>query len=246
MANDYIDNGTLLTKQFTPEVLKAYFSQILNLYQKGEHYPVDLEDVWRLIYSGKNKAVRALKRDFIEYEDYVTVTIPGQGGQFPTTVYKLTTACFEYFIARKVREVFEVYRKVFKKVATGEVKTVPVHPKSNAEMLLLYAQQMVEAEQRLDAMEDKQAVLEEKISEIEVRTQTDLKYSTIIGFASRYGIKVPLEKAATLGRVAINLCRQYLLESGRVPDPRFGTVRTYPDSVLYETFEKYYPNIRFR
>lgn len=31
----------------------------------------------------------------------------------------------EYFIARKVREVFNVYRTVFKKIATGEVAVLP-------------------------------------------------------------------------------------------------------------------------
>lgn len=119
-------------------------------------------------------------------------------------------------------------------------------PKTQAEIILMQAQQLVAQEQMIRQIETKQEALEAKVSEIAVRTKTDIKYSTIVGFASRFGIKVPLERASTLGRVATNICRQFQLETGRVPDPRFGSVRTYPDSVLFDTFEKYYPNIRFR
>jgi Rha family phage regulatory protein len=119
-------------------------------------------------------------------------------------------------------------------------------PKSTAEIILMQAQQLVAQEQMMRKIEAKQQEIEEKVSEIAVRTKTDCNYSTIVGFGKRYGLEVPLQKAATLGRVAINLCRQYQLETGTTPDPRFGYVRTYPDSVLYDTFEKYYPNVRFR
>jgi len=246
MASELIEvfgSGTSLTKDCPAETLRAYFQHVLILYKGGEAYPVNLDDVWMLVYSAKNKATRALRRDFIEGEDFITVTIPGQGGQFGRTDYKLSTACFEYFIARKVREVFEVYRTVFKKVATGEVR---VAPKTQAEMLLMYAQQLVENEQRVAALENKQQEIEEKVGEIAKRTKTEVQYSTIVGFAKRFGIDLPLQKAATLGTVSKNLCRQYQLEMGTFPDPRFGSVRTYPDSVLYDTFEKYYPNVRFR
>ncbi len=254
---EFVDANTTLEKGCSEEQLRDYFNSLLVLYKSGEKFPVNLDDVWMLVYSAKNKAVRALKGAFVEGEDYIVpMSQNGQrsGGKFTSetyrVVYMLSVPCFEYFIAKKVREVFDVYRKVFKKIATGEVRTaapnaVPA-PRSNSELLLLYAQQMVENERRLSDMERKQEEFEEKVSEIAVRTKTDINYSTIIGFATRYGIKVPLDKAATLGRVATNLCRQYLMDTGRTPDPRFGSVRTYPDSVLFETFEKYYPNVRFR
>lgn len=40
--------------------------------------------------------------------------------------YMLSVPCLEFFIARKVRPVFEVYRKVFHKVVEGNV--TPPHP----------------------------------------------------------------------------------------------------------------------
>lgn len=39
----------------------------------------------------------------------------------PTEIYMLSVPCLEFFIARKVRPVFEVYRKVFHKFASGEI-----------------------------------------------------------------------------------------------------------------------------
>ena len=42
----------------------------------------------------------------------------------------LSVPCLEFFIARKVRSVFEVYRQVFHKVASGEiVHSVPAYSK---------------------------------------------------------------------------------------------------------------------
>lgn len=129
---------------------------------------------------------------------------------------------------------------------SGQEKPMMSKPQTTAEIILAQSQLLVEQERRMLEIENKQQQMEEKISEIAVRTKTDIQYSTIVGFAKRYGIELPLEKASTLGTVSKNLCKQYLLETGKVPDPRFGTVNTYPDSVLYETFEKYYPSIRFR
>lgn len=118
-------------------------------------------------------------------------------------------------------------------------------PKSGAEMLLLYAQQMVEQEKKLNNIQSQQLALENRINNIEQRTATNLSYTTIVGFANRFGIRCPREKACALGKVATNLCKQYNFEMGRVEDPRFGMVKTYPDGVLRETFERYYPTMNF-
>lgn len=249
---NFVDIKTTLDKGCSQQQLRDYFRALLVLYKSGESFPVDLDDVWMLVYSEKSKAVRALKNAFIEGEDYLPMAPNGErtNGRFNSSTckvtYKLSVSCFEYFIAKKSRGVFDVYREVFRKVATGEVKTTSVAPKSNAELLLMYAQQMVENERRISMVEDRQAMIESKVSDIAARTKTDIQYSTIVGFAKRYDIDVPLQMASKLGREAKSLCDKHHLETEKIPDPRFGTVRTYPDSVLYDTFEKYYPNVRFR
>lgn len=130
-----------LTKQSTDQEIKAYFENILRMSRDSEEFPVNLDDVWPLVYSRKDKAVRALKEgeSFFEGIDYQPLPQNGErsegnslaqngkrmaNGQFngcDKVTYMLSVPCLEFFIARKVRPVFEVYRQVFHKVASGEL-----------------------------------------------------------------------------------------------------------------------------
>ena len=134
-----------LTKQSSDSEIKAYFIQVLNLSRSKEEFPVNLDEVWALAYKEKGKAVRALRTNelFVEGIDYQVFTPNGQktdgvfaqngkksddaqddgrnvGGR-PQNTYMLSVPCLEFFIARKVRSVFEVYRQVFHKVAGGGI-----------------------------------------------------------------------------------------------------------------------------
>lgn len=110
----------ILSKESSNNELKCYFEAVLKLSQSDNEFPINLNDVWMLAYSEKGKAVRALKTNFIENIDFSLAqngkqTIKqGRGGHNEET-YMLSTSCLEYFIARKVRPVFEVYRQVFHK-----------------------------------------------------------------------------------------------------------------------------------
>ena len=118
-----------LTKQSTDREIKAYFEEVLKLSRDNEEFPVNLDDVWPLVFGRKQEAVRALKNDklFVENIDFQPLRKDAQrsdNGQFngcDKVTYKLSVPCLEFFIARKVRPVFEVYRQVFHKVASGEL-----------------------------------------------------------------------------------------------------------------------------
>lgn len=130
-----------LTKQSTAQDIKAYFEEVLKLSKNSKEFPVNLDEVWPLVYSRKDKAVRALKEGefFFEGIDYQPLPQNGErlnrnplrndaqraeNGQFnggDKVTYMLSVPCLEFFIARKVRAVFEVYRQVFHKVASGEL-----------------------------------------------------------------------------------------------------------------------------
>ncbi len=144
-----------LTKQSSEAEIKAYFCAVLNLAKSNEDFPVNLEEVWPLVYAEKGKAVRALKSNdlFMQGIDYILLPQNGEqdlplaqngkqdgnakillaqngkqdnkrtkqwGGNNQVT-YMLSVPCLEFFIARKVRPVFEVYRQVFHKVAEGKI-----------------------------------------------------------------------------------------------------------------------------
>lgn len=126
---------------------------------------------------------------------------------------------------------------------TGKATPVCQAPQTQAELILQLAQQNVERERKMKELDTRQTNLETKVKEIEQRTSTDIKYSTIVGFAARHGIYVGIEKASALGRTASTICKKRNISMGKIPDPRFGTVRTYPDEIIRESFLKYYPNI---
>lgn len=132
-----------LTKQSTAQEIKAYFEKVLKLSKDSKEFPVNLDDVWPLVYAEKGKAVRALNSNelFVEGIDFILLAQNGKqdgnngkqvnswGGNNQVT-YMLSVPCLEFFIARKVRAVFEVYRQVFHKVASGEIiHPVPVYSK---------------------------------------------------------------------------------------------------------------------
>lgn len=124
-----------LTKQSTGQEIKAYFEEVLRMSKDSEEFPVNLDDVWPLVYSAKEKAVRALKSNdlFLQNVDYQVLAQNGENSEVlaqngekvrngrPIEIYMLSVPCLEFFIARKVRPVFEVYRQVFHKVASGEL-----------------------------------------------------------------------------------------------------------------------------
>ena len=113
-----MDGNLILTKDSNPSDIERYFRGVLALDQQDKVCSVNLDDVWRLAYNRKDAAVRALKANFIENVDYLTLpqnVERSEDGTFISggTDYYLTSACLEYFVARKVRPVFEVYRRVF-------------------------------------------------------------------------------------------------------------------------------------
>lgn len=124
-------NNVILTKQSSMIEVKTYFTAVLNLSKSDEEFPVNLDEVWGLVYSRKQEAVRSLtsNKQFIEGVDYKTVRNDAQGGQFASVDYYLTVSCLEFFIARKVRAVFEVYRQVFHHVVNGDFSQPEPQPK---------------------------------------------------------------------------------------------------------------------
>lgn len=143
-----------LTKQSSDSEIKAYFIQVLNLSRSKEEFPVNLDEVWPLVFKFRSDAVRALTRSnlFVKDIDYQVLSTNAQksgvfsqnaqkSGVFPKNgeksddmqadgksvmgrpqnTYMLSVPCLEFFIARKVRPVFEVYRQVFHKVAGGGI-----------------------------------------------------------------------------------------------------------------------------
>lgn len=120
------DASIQLVKDSEPEQIKLYFGEILHLTKSGREFPIDLDNVWALAYTRKSSAVRTLQSDFIQNVDYQTLHQKVQGGKHNTSIntkYMLSVAAFEYFIAKKVQPVFEVYRQVFHRALNSDMNT---------------------------------------------------------------------------------------------------------------------------
>lgn len=116
----------ILTKTSNPSEIERYFRGILELNKQNKEFSVNLDDVWQIAYERKDNAVRGLKTNFIENVDFIVIRNNAENSSAgrPSDDYYLTSACLEYFVARKVRPVFEVYRRVFHKVASGEMTEI--------------------------------------------------------------------------------------------------------------------------
>jgi len=110
-------------------------------------------------------------------------------------------------------------------------------PQSKARQLLFMAQMMLEQEERVSRLEQAKNDQQKRIDAI-ARRQDDMDgdtgYMTALGFCRRVEIPAPLEFAQRLGIKASNMCKRLKIRTGKVPDERWGSVKSYPESVLQE------------
>lgn len=93
-----------------------------------------------------------------------------------------------------------------------------------AELILQQAQLLVAHEHRLERLERRVELLD-----------SDTGYCTVLAYFRRRGLKPPpISTANRIGQEATRLARENGIRLGKVPDERFGTVNSYPVSLLDE------------
>lgn len=127
-------NYPVLNSMSTQEQVAAYFEEVKRRSKSKEQYPVNLDEVWPLIYHHKRDAVRFLKESglFMEGIDYQASRRKAQAGPGTTTTidYYITIQCMEFLVARRNRLVFEVYRRFFHQNTDDVVAALPNSMKS--------------------------------------------------------------------------------------------------------------------
>lgn len=68
-----MDSKIVLSKESSDTDLKNYFMGVLKLSKSEEDFPVNLDDVWMLVYNERGKATKALRKNFIENVDFILV-----------------------------------------------------------------------------------------------------------------------------------------------------------------------------
>lgn len=106
-------------------------------------------------------------------------------------------------------------------------------PQTNAEYILMLAQQLVEQERKSAELDNRLQVVEQKQQQLD----QDNDHFTIKGFCSLYGLDLSNGKMSALSKKAKKLSdvKDYVYHE--ITDPRWGKVKTYHKDVLTELFQ---------
>ena len=141
--------------------------------------------------------------------------------------------------------------KIFKKEVKKILKTIrktgkyEKKPLTQAELILQQAQWMVEAESRINNIENNVIGLANTIEdndksikrlENNQRRTVTSNHLTVIAYANIKGIKPKSYHAPSIGKKATKICREKDLLIGTTVDSRYGLINTYPVEVLDEIF----------
>ncbi len=129
------------------------------------------------------------------------------------------------------RWVFEEVLPAIRKTGSyGAAKPVVKDPRTAALIEALQRQDAIEQEQERQSTEI--ARLQEDLAVVEARTQPDSKHFTVLGYANLIGRPINLQQASAIGRKCATRSKDLGISIGDMPDPRFGRVHTYHESIL--------------
>jgi len=168
----------------------------------------------------KRQAERAM---LVENEDFIAILQESTGGR-PSIDYAITLSAAKEIAMLNGGEKGKQARQYF-----IECEKQLNKPKTQIELILQSAQLLAE-------MERKQLALENRIDAIEKRPEMngEIQHFSIMGHCRNIGKQISLEEAKTYGQKCSRMCTQMGFQTGKIPDPRFGTVKTYPLTVLQE------------
>lgn len=132
--------------------------------------------------------------------------------------------------ARRLKPAFAVWcnRKIAELLRTGKVELKPLTP----------AEQNLQNAQLFLAHENSINELKRDVEELKAQIETSpTGYYTAAGYASLQNINIDITTANTAGRKASKECKEQGYVIGKMPDPRFGSVNTYPIHVLQTVFK---------
>lgn len=111
-----------------------------------------------------------------------------------------------------------------------QLETEKQRPLSQLEILAQSAQLLLKQEQEMKQLKN-------EMLELTQRTTVDLKRSTVVAYVSRNNINLDVKRFGAIGRKCSRICEKRGIEPSKVNDPRWGSVKVYPDEILDEVFE---------
>ena len=209
--------------KFNSAELSAQFNIMQNFTDKIDKFSsAELSAQFYIPYNYKDRSGKS-NRNYLITQKGIAQLIGGYNASVPNA-FLLNVAYINEF---------ERMKKALKK------------PMSIPEQLLMNAQWMVEAENRMNNIENDVAQNNQilgnmkkditRIEHNERRTVTS-NHLTVIAYANMKGIKPNTYNSSVMGRKATKVCRTRGLLTGTVVDSKYGLINTYPLEVLDEIF----------
>ena len=169
IARDEFQSGSLSDQAQID--LKAYFVAVKQRFDSGEQFPYNLDELVPTVFVTRQKAIYSLKKEFTQDVDFIRLTVRLDGNPNPREDYYLSPRAFEFMVAKKNKEIFFIYHRVFH---------VATQPSASATGLLAQAMQMIEAEHRarLDAHDLQLALQNQKVRLLDKHVTTLVKVIT--------------------------------------------------------------------
>lgn len=131
-------------------------------------------------------------------------------------------------------------RHIKRLMDTGSTN-LDIKPQNKYDMLRSVIDNLEAVENRQKQLEQEQQLLrsrQENISgELDRIFKPDGDYFSIRGYASNKNIKLTLKQANRLGRIAVRISKQEKIAIDKLPDPKYGELNIYHESVLEKVFD---------
>jgi phage anti-repressor protein len=222
------------------------------LIESANGFPVDFDLAWQWLgFSRRDSALRKLKR-FKDGEDFHQIVEKTTGRDLQR--FWLSVECFKMLGMLAQTEQGDQVRSYF--LECERIAKQQSAPLSVWDTIIASAQAQKLIEQRQDAMEqlllqsiaqkdEEIRLLKATVEVVDMESQANSAelerfrnghgyYFSIAGWCSKQGWKLALSEMNNLGRKATAMCKTMGIQPVPVNDPRWGTVNTYPDSVLME------------
>ncbi len=152
-------------------------------------------------------------------------------------------------VKEAVRKKLEKYQKecadvlaahFFGAPKSAVVPTAPAVPAQSDDPLIQQMYAVIQLRQNQLATEQRLVEVDRKATEALEAARSSDGFLTVLGWARNNGRRMTLHEAARHGRFLTNHCGENGINMGKMHDPRWGTVNSYPIGLLNAYFRKVY------
>jgi len=177
-----------------------------------------------------NWIARQFQYGFIENVDFVGCKEFNALANQELNDYALTIDCAKEISMLQKSDKGKEARQYF--IEMEKIAVNALQPLSESELILRSAQMLV-------SLERNQKAIEARVKAIEERPQinSEVQHFSILGFCNNIHKQISINEAKIYGQKCRRLCNELGMVIGKIADPRFGSVNTYPLDILREVIK---------